>query len=237
MIHQTHPAANGGFTLLEVLIAVTLMALMAVGLWGAFRIGLHSWSQGTEFIDANQRHRNMLDLVQKQMASIYPLYTQPDLQNGHAKFPIFSGAEMNVSFVSLNSLQFHESPGLTLVSYEVSSDSNGRSELVEKETRYTGQPLDDIADNLSKGVSIFQNLSSCTIEYFDPGDNDHPAQWVREWEGEDKLKLPVAIAMEAIFHDPQGNSLSRRIVAPIKAEATDFRFNPSNILNGFMGAR
>ncbi|MBP1608133.1 MAG: hypothetical protein H6Q04_368, partial [Acidobacteria bacterium] len=33
-----------GFTLVEILVAVTLVAMMAVGLWAALRIGINSWA-------------------------------------------------------------------------------------------------------------------------------------------------------------------------------------------------
>ena len=131
--------SEAGFTLLEMLIAVTLVAMMAVSLWAVFRISIRSWSRGTEFIDVNQRHRSILDLVRKQIASTLGLYAQADLQLGLPSTLYFSGTENSLRFVSLNSMRFHESPGLTLVIYEVAQDANGDFSLVEKEARYLGQ--------------------------------------------------------------------------------------------------
>jgi hypothetical protein len=105
---------------------------------------------------------------------------------------LFSGTEDGIQFISLNSLQFQESPGLTLVSYEVSRDSGENYALVEKEARYLGQiPEDESSINNSKAIPIFENLSSCLFEYFDPGDAANPSQWVREWDGQ---KAPQASA-------------------------------------------
>ena len=69
---------EAGFTLLEMIVAVTLVAMMAVGLWAVLRISIRSWSRGTEFIDANQRQRSIMDMVRKQLASAYPLFTPID---------------------------------------------------------------------------------------------------------------------------------------------------------------
>ena len=135
--------SEAGFTLLEMLIAVTLVALMAVSLWAVFRISIRSWSRGTEFIDANQRHRSVLDLVQKQMASTFGVFKQADPQLGSPPALYFSGTENSLRFVSLNSLRFQESPGLTLVMYEVAQDASGDFSLVERETRYLGQISDE----------------------------------------------------------------------------------------------
>jgi general secretion pathway protein J len=220
---------ESGFTLLEMLIAVTLVAMMAVGLWSVFRISIRSWSQGTEFIDRTQRHRSVLDLVRKQIASAYPLFTPTDVQRNVPSYLIFSGAESGLYFVSLNSLRFQESPGLTLVSYEVAQDSSGNCSLVEREARYTGQLLDqEMAINQSKATPIFENLSSCTFEYFDPGNNDNTSQWVQTWDGQDQRRLPVAVSITMMSRDPSGNSLDRHMVVPIMAQVNNLQVNPIN---------
>src|SRR4029434_8026841 len=97
-----------GFTLLKIVIAVTLVALMAVALWSVFRISLTSWSRGSEFIDAHQRQRSVLDLVNKQMASTFGTIAPIDLQTGGAIYPIFVGKSDSLQFVSLSSLRFME---------------------------------------------------------------------------------------------------------------------------------
>jgi prepilin-type N-terminal cleavage/methylation domain-containing protein len=218
--------ADPGFTLLEVLIAVTLVAAMAVGLWALFRISIRSWSRGTEFIDANQRHRTILDLVRKQMASTFPLLTGYDMQQGTAPYLIFSGNESGLSFISLNSLRFQESPGLTFVSYEIERDEAGDYALVEKETRYTGQvPDQEALAGLSKGIPIFENLSSCLFEYYDPGTGNGTPQWVREWDGQQSGQLPVAVSITMLSRDSRGNSLNRHMIVPIQAQVSNYGFN------------
>jgi len=217
--------SQAGFTLLEMIVAVTLIALMAVGLWGVFRMSIRSWSRGTEFMDANQRHRSILSLVRKQMASAYALSAPDPTQPGTGVF-MFSGTENSVQFLSLNSLQFQESPGLTLVSYEVDRDQVGDYALVEKEARYLGQvPADGISQAVSKPIPIFENLSSCLFEYYDPGNSDSSSRWVREWDGQQQRKLPLAISLTMVSRDPRGNTLNRHMVVPIKAEPNDVRFN------------
>lgn len=221
-------STQAGFTLLEVLVAVTLVAVMAVGLWAAFRVSIRSWSRGTEFMDANQRHRSIMNLVRKQLASTYALISPPTPQEGTGPAGtvfigtgslIFSGTEDNLQFISLNSLHFQESPGLTLVSYEVNQDADGTYSLVEKEARYLGQiPEEGSPGNELKPIPIFQNLSSCLFEYFDPGVDGNPPQWVREWDGPNLGRLPLAVSMTLISRDPSGNALNRHMVVPIKAE-------------------
>lgn len=213
-----------GFTLLEMLVAVTLVAIMAVALWSVFRISIRSWSRGTEFMDANQRHRSILSLVRKQMASAYGLLAPKDNQPLGPTKLIFSGTKDSLQFISLNSLQFQSSPGLTMVSYDVDQDTAGNYALVEREARYLGgvpeegEPVDG-----SNPVPIFENLTSCLFEYFDPGDRNNASQWVQEWDGQKLGKMPLAVSFTMISRDPKGNTLNRHMVIPIKAEPYDWR--------------
>jgi prepilin-type N-terminal cleavage/methylation domain-containing protein len=215
--------SQAGFTLLEMLVAVTLIALMAVGLWGVFRISIRSWARGTEFMDANQRQRSILNLVRKQMASTYGLVAPPDEQEGGTASIVFNGTESSLRFISLNSLQFQESPGLTLTSYEVGQEPTGGFALVERESRYLGRLPEDGSLSGSRTTPIFENLSSCLFEYFDPGDGENPARWVREWDGKKLGRFPLAVSVTMESHDPRGNTLSRHMVVPIKAEPNPMR--------------
>lgn len=220
-----------GFTLLEIVIAVTLVAMIAVTIWGVFSISLRSWSRGTEFIDANQRHRSILSMVRKQLASAYaqirPIDQQTTGMGMGTNNVIFSGTESSLLFVSLNSLQFQDNPGLTLVSYEVNQDDSGSYSLVEKEARYLGgNPEEGFSSYGSKATPIFENLSSCLFEYFDPGDSNNPSQWVREWDGQKLFRLPSAVSLTMVSREAGGNSLNRHMVVPIKAEIQQGFVNP-----------
>ncbi len=220
-----------GFTLLEMIIAVTLVAMMAVGLWAIFRLSVTSWKRGADAIDASQRNRTILDLVQKQMKSIYGIYTPFDPQSGVQPYPVFAGAENGIQFVSLCSLRFNENPGLTYVSYGLDQDRQGNYALVERETRYLGtdpggESIFDRRDETA--VTIFESLSSFSFEYFDPGTRELPAQWVREWSSRDTGRLPAAVSMTMIARDPKGGTFSRFMVMPILARPFDPRLNFTN---------
>jgi prepilin-type N-terminal cleavage/methylation domain-containing protein len=221
--------SESGFTLLEMIIAVTLVAMMALTLWAVFRISIRSWSRGTAFIDTNQHHRSITDLVRKQLASTFGIFAPGDPEKGYAPTLVFSGAEDSIRFISINSLHFQESPGLTLVQYEVDRDSNGDFSLIEKESRYLGQlPDPEIFVGQSKPTTIFSNLTSCIFEYFDPGSREIPSQWVRDWDGRSLRRLPAAISITMSSRDAKGTELRRYMVVPVKAEARDFRLNAIN---------
>ncbi len=215
-----------GFTLLEMLVSVTLIAVMAVALWAVFRISINSWIRGTEFIDINQRSRSILDLVKKQMASVHGVMVQADLQTGGATYPVFFGTESSVQFISLNSLRFQDNPGLTMVSYDLVPDRRGGYSLVERERQFLGLDpgQENIFEDRNEPVTvIYENLMTFMFEYFDPGSPSRPPRWVREWNPRETREMPAAISMTMISRDPKGGLLSRHMVVPIQAKPYDTR--------------
>ena len=239
--HRGIHDSENGFTLLEILIAVTLVAMMAVALWAVFRISVDSWAKGTQFIDTNQKQRSTLDLVKKQIASIYGVIAPIDLQAGGIIYPVFFGAETSVQFISLSSLRFLDSPGLTMVSYDLIRDPQGNQSLVEREEQFLGfdptrESVFDRKDN--RVTTLFDNLLEFAFEYFDPGSVDRPAQWVKTWDARDTRQLPNAISMTMIVRDSKGGLLNRQVVIPIPARPADPRlmflnpFDPRNRTNG-----
>jgi len=225
-----------GFTLTEMIIAVTLVAMMAVGIWSIFRTGILSWSRGTEYIDASQRHRNITDMVRKQMASAYPLTAPADPDSPGPDYPIFYGTETSLSFVSLSALNFNKSPGLTLVNYEVIPDSEGDYLLVESEQRYLGELPDSVESiDLSSITPLFENLTECYFEYRKADDDaDNPGEWVQEWNGQELGELPVAISMTMVTTDTNGAIRNRNMFVPIQAPEVNLPMNTRN-LSGVRG--
>jgi len=225
-----------GFTLLEVLVSITLVAMMAVMLWSAFRMSLTSWSRGTADIDVNQRRRTLLDLAKKQMASIFGVLSTVNLETGGGMiYPIFWGDREAVQFVSLVSLRFQDNPGLTLVEYELVRDNGPTTtfSLVEHERPYLGNDpgRESLFDrNDENAVALFENLTSFSFEYLDPGAQDRGPRWLDSWNPREMGRLPTAMRLSMIARDA-GRPVTRQIVVPILATPFDARPGTFNSVN------
>ena len=64
--------SSKGFTLLELLISLTIIGLILVIIFGALRIGVRAWEKGERDVESHQRRRVVLGLVKRQFASTYP---------------------------------------------------------------------------------------------------------------------------------------------------------------------
>ncbi len=233
---ETQPRMkNEGFTLMEMLIAVTLVALMSLALWSVLRLSVTSWQHATASIDADQRHRATLDLVEKQLASVSALIPPPDPQLGPLQTPVFLGSETGVEFISLCSLRFRDNPGLTTVSYGVVPGTGGDYSLVERESRYLGgDPTQDgsLDQSDEPTVTVFDHLSSAVFEYYDPGNQDKPAQWVNAWDALEDGRLPAAMRISMVAREANGATRTRQIIVPINAEPDTFQPNFINPIGG-----
>lgn|SRR5574337_33853 len=67
------PRATRGFTLLELLISMTILALIFVAVLGAIQIGTKSWEGGEARAEENQRNRTLVDTLARDLTMIYPL--------------------------------------------------------------------------------------------------------------------------------------------------------------------
>jgi prepilin-type N-terminal cleavage/methylation domain-containing protein len=222
--HQKNTNENG-FTLLELLVAITLIAVMSVGVWTALELCVRSWTRGIEAIEINQRDRNTYDLVRKQIASAYPLIPSSarslDGQNtvipiSAASTPVFRGGENSMRFITPNSLLSMDSAGLVLVTYEAEVDSNGNIFIVQREAPYTGQDPDD--GGFTSAAYVFYNLKECTFEYYNYGDANNPAEWLTEWDTASRRRLPAAVRISMLYKDARSGSPGRQMIIPLRAQ-------------------
>ena len=226
--HPGNSKEASGFTLLELLVAITLVVVMAVGVWAALELCINAWTRGVIEIDINQRERNTQDLVRRQIASMYPLIPSSSqssaggLQNtmilpvAASATPVFSGGETSLRFVSPNSLQSLDSAGMFLITYEAEVDSDSNIALVVREAPYTGQSVDD--GWFVSAVPVFWNLKEILFEYYDAGDANNPAEWLTVWDTANRRRLPAAVRISMIFNDSDNDSPGQQMIIPLQAQ-------------------
>ena len=66
-----------GFTLLEMLIALSIVAALLAILLGGLRVGLAAWRQGDERAEAHQHLRSVAELLTRSVAGIFPYRMAP----------------------------------------------------------------------------------------------------------------------------------------------------------------
>jgi general secretion pathway protein J len=96
---STRPRARG-FTLLEVLLALSIVAVLMVIVSGGLRIGLTAWQRGEERAAKLDRDRSLLVLLEGALAGAFPYRVTP----GDAEEPrlLFDGQSDHLTFATLS---------------------------------------------------------------------------------------------------------------------------------------
>jgi len=177
-----------GFTLLEVIISLTITSLIAVMAYGALRLGARATQRGEEKKDEDQRTRALLSLVRRQLKSAYayPLTDQGD------SFVYFFGDRESLTFIS--SASWPDAGGFEKIAYGLRED-NGDKELWIRASSPV-LPADLLEDR--EGIFVEETMALAGIEEISweylwrLGNN---TEWRSQWIGSDERTLPAAVRL------------------------------------------
>src|SRR5215471_15147546 len=110
-----------GFTLLELLVSMTLMGLLAVAIHMGFRIGTNAWAKADSRLETLRASQFSLDLLSRQIGSMVPYYSQQKINDAPVEVLLFQGVPKAMRFVTDFSAESRGAGGLRLVEYFVSN--------------------------------------------------------------------------------------------------------------------
>jgi general secretion pathway protein J len=175
-----------GFTLIEVLIAMTLLSIMMVLLFTSLKISADSWGKGeSKITDVNE------------VAVVYNFF-QRDLSGARPLWNDFSAEEKTFSFQgNAQSMQFVSAfpasagrPGLQLFSLNLQEEDNNQ---VIKVTLTPFLPLAEGAEWPKEEVTLIKHVSDFTLAYFGSEDGVSEGAWTEEWMNKGVLPRLVKI--------------------------------------------
>ncbi len=135
-------SSNAGITLLEVVIAVSLLSLLTVGVTTALRLGLSALSKTNTRLMANRRVTGAQQVLQQQLEGFMPVLglcgSMPEAPTNN-KMPFFQGEPQSMRFVSTYSLQEGARGFPRILEFQVISGEGGKGvRLVVNENLYSG---------------------------------------------------------------------------------------------------
>ena len=179
---------TGGFTLIEVLVALALMSLIGTILIESLRMGGHTWQRVTREAANIDEVTRAQEFLRQHLATIYPPQPATDLSSA------------SESFVGENdTLEFSSSaPGgsdgaLARYRFGMSSSDPGNVEiryLRERIARFSAQ-----ADSWSS-EPLIAHASGLSIQFWE-GSTGSSGRWVSHWA--DAAKLPGLIRIDVQF--------------------------------------
>ena len=106
-----------GFTLLEVVLAMTSLALVTAICYGAFHLGLRAVEKGEVAVVTTQRLRVASDVIIRQIKSVVPYAVRNEDED---VYPYFEGTATSMRFVTAAGMQSGGS--LAVVEYRLEQD-------------------------------------------------------------------------------------------------------------------
>jgi len=212
MKHHLQPA---GFTLIEMVLAVSIFSMVVAVMFSSFRLGLSAWKKGEKDIEFFQQIRAVSDLLRREINSTYPYKITPGLLDTHKSFFAFFGKSDSLKFVSYANLHIKDR-GLSLMEMWV-EDGKG---LMVGEGAALVSNLSDLEDiplrDEEMSFVISPDVEKIELRYFDREKKEDEGEWLEQWNPKDKQsRLPLFVDIVLTFKDNNDDELKERLIVPI----------------------
>jgi general secretion pathway protein J len=171
-----------GFTLLELIISITLLGIIVLVVMGATRLGFRSVDSGERKVESLERLRTSLSIIESQIQSEIPL-TYDD--EGSRKY-YFKGSRESMQF-STNSSLLNGQRGYVLASYRVAADVDGKQALYLSEN--------SIGMENRTETRLLEGFDELYFEYFYTPPATEEGTWVAEWSDDATMPEKVSVHM------------------------------------------
>jgi hypothetical protein len=199
-----------GITLVELMIAITLVAAISAGLLLAMRTSLMTYEKIDHRLDEDRRTMGLQQTLARQIGGVMPVMGNCASSAGAGvRVAIFNGDPQSVRFVSSYSLAEGARGYPRLVEYQVAPDPKGGVRLLMNERIYSGPAISGpLCLNRNflpieitlQSVEMAGNLAYCRLVYREPIPSS-PAggEWLPVWN---RPNLPRVVRIEMAPLDP-----------------------------------
>jgi general secretion pathway protein J len=178
-----------GFTLIEVLIAMTLLSLMVVLLFSSMKICADSWQKGEDKIAKVNDVAIVYQFFQHHLTVAKPLWND---FSGEEKIFAFQGEAQSLKFVSSFPASAKKS-GLQLFSLKLINDGD------EKVIQVSITPFFPVAEGeewRQEEVDLLRHVRSFSLSYFGSDDPQTEGIWQDEWLNKESQPRLVKVKIE-----------------------------------------
>lgn len=190
-----------GFTLIEILIAVSIFSVIAIALYTGFNAGIRVWRRAEQNMELHQSIRFFLGGIGKELRNAIN-YGQAEgigeiAGEGEAKLVVkpdlvFVGERDNISFVTLITRILEENESsveLAKINYSLNTDGT-----LMRKAAYQNEGFAETDINTEKLISDVEELR---FEYvYKAEDEELPPTWKDYWQGQEGLPIGVKVFLK-----------------------------------------
>jgi general secretion pathway protein J len=169
-----------GFTLLELIISITLVAIIVLIISVAANLGYRSFNAGEKKMNAVERLRSSLTIIDAQIQSGVPL----TVEEGGVKQYYFAGEQDSLKF-STNYSIWGGQRGYVIVNYRVDTDDRGKRTLFATEYK--------VGMENQKETKLLEGFDEITFDYYKQDATEEEGEWITQWVGEEMMPIRIRI--------------------------------------------
>jgi general secretion pathway protein J len=186
-----------GFTLLELLVSMTLLGLILALLFGGLRTGSRVWEAGDRRADDLARIETVHGFLRGQVSALYPLGESP--LAGDTPLATVAGERERLRFVGLLPSHFNVGGFQTIEVGAVARD--GKLDLGLAWWPYVpGEPAPEEPDEDSTAV-LLEDVAGVAFAYFGATEEGVERAWTEDWL--DQPEPPELVRLRVAF--PEGD--------------------------------
>ncbi len=194
---------QAGFTLLELLIAMTLLGLLTTLLFGGLKFGAHAWERGEAHGTGAEEVRVVQQLLRRELGESYPLFIA-DPQHPHVTF---DGEAQSLTFLA-PAMQSLGVAGRASITLRAVAGGDG--------TRLVISARPELAFGNGAAAAgteaLIGGLTALSFSYYGAERASDLPRWHERWS--DQPALPKLIRVAASFATGDARNWPDLIVAP-----------------------
>jgi general secretion pathway protein J len=187
-------ARAAGFTLLETVIALTLLAMMLGLLFAGLRMGVRAWDAGTGRGDRADQLLLTYSFVRKELSAAFPWRFKDPLAVRLA----FTGERERVRFVSMRPAELGGG-GLAFVSFEMqapkAAERAGRLVMRRAPARQDAKDFGSVES--AEAFTLSEGVTDLRFEYYGAENDTAKPAWTDKWEFPQRLPSHVRLVMKS----------------------------------------
>jgi general secretion pathway protein J len=190
-----------GFTLLELIVAMTVFGLIGLGIFGVLVLGARSAGSGERVTEQARRYRVANDVITRQIAAAEPMQlprqkdkglSEDDDEGGNEAEPYFFGDAETLEFVT-TAAQRPDASGMAIVNYWLEDGMLKMSERPVFTAYGTGKKLDRDKEQDTVDTVLLYDVASVTFSYQRESDTD---EWLDTWDATDESQVPACVRID-----------------------------------------
>jgi prepilin-type N-terminal cleavage/methylation domain-containing protein len=204
---------EGGFTLLEMIVSLSILAAIAAFLVVAFRLTGQSLARGEEEAVGMARLRAGTEILERAIRSAEVL---PVLVVEGSQVPYFRGERGILRFLSAAAPSSISGGGFRLISFHGEESSRNPGGLLLSEASPMRAEGIEGWEGREKPRALFSDATEVTFLYSPGPTEEGKWEWVEEWDSTEKKGVPAAVRVEFVTPS-EGGPRRTALVVPIPA--------------------